>query len=103
MYVLFFIIHDYVYIYNMYIYKEHITCVYYFRFYSCISYFIFLFVCLFLYLFVSFFLCLLVCFFVCLLVRSFVVCLFVGGFSLVNSLLIGKVVSSSNHSPTGTD
>ena len=77
MYVLFFIIHDYVYIYNMYIYKEHITCVYYFRFYSCISYFIFLFVCLFLYLFVSFFLSLFVGLFLCLFVSSFVCCVFV--------------------------
>ena len=73
-----FLLYMIMYIYNMYTYEEHITCFYYFRSYSCISYFVFcLFVSFFLSLFVSFFLSLLVCFFVCLFVRSFVVCLFV--------------------------
>ena len=38
----------------MYTYEEHITCFYYFRSYSCISYFVF---CLFVSFFLSFFLC----------------------------------------------
>ena len=91
MYVLFFIIHDYVYIYIICTHMKNtlhvfitsgLIHVYLTLFFVC------LFLSFFLYLFLSFFLCWFVSLFVCSFVRLLCVCL---------------LVSSSNHSPTGTD